>query len=308
MIYDEELIFKINRRTFASLLLVATLFFAAITFYLQWENKKELITTICIHVLATLIVALFIAVILLYKKTEESKEQIKILGPGRIIDHERDLSMLNTEFWYFSGGTGTESRRVTLPSLGMASKNENNVKQVKMIIINPANAELCKKYCSYRLRNYSNEEWTERKLQLKIYATILACVYWEKNSPLEIELMLKNSFSAMRFDISEERLIISKGDPKEPAFLISKPNVFYNCVLQEFHQIAAQAQKLDISLPKYPFKELMAEDSSLSKETLISEFKTMGIEDNFSDKEFEFIVLNAKPDFRRCKINSGVIN
>ena len=101
MVYEEELIFKINRKTFAVLLFIAILFFGVISLYLQWDNKKELLTTVSIHVLATLIVAFFIATILLYKKTEENKEQIKILGPGNIIDHELDISKLNTDFWYF---------------------------------------------------------------------------------------------------------------------------------------------------------------------------------------------------------------
>ena len=306
MVYEEELIFKINRRTFAVLLFIAILFFGVISLYLQWDNKKELLTTVSIHVLATLIVAFFIATILLYKKTEENKEQIKILGPGNIIDHELDISKLNTDFWYFSGGTGTETRKVTLPSLGMCSKNENCNRQVKILLLNPANPELCKNYCVYRLRHITNEEWSERKVQLKIYATLLACLYWEKNSPLDIEVHLKDIFSTMRYDISEDRAIISKGDPKEPAFLISKPNVFYNCILKEFLHLAGQAHKLDLMQSNYSFKELIIENCDLPKEILIKQFGILGIEESFTDKEFEYILQNAKPDFRKCKISHAI--
>ena len=102
MICEEELIFKINRKTFASLFFIAILFFGTLSFLLQWENKK----------------------------------QIKILGPGNIIDHEFDISKLNTDFWYFSGGTGTKTRKVTLPSIEIKSKNEKNVRQVKILFLN----------------------------------------------------------------------------------------------------------------------------------------------------------------------------
>lgn len=307
MMYDEELIFTINRKTFATLLLIGTLFFAAISLYLQWDNTKELLTTVCIHILATLIVASFIAYVLLYKKGEENKEQIRILGPGKIIDHELDLSRLNTTFWYFSGGTGTETRKVTLPSLGLASKNENNVKQVYILLINPTNSELCKKYCIYRQRNTSIEEWTERKVQLKIYATILSCIYWLNNSPLDMEVFLKNTFSTMRYDISDDRVIISKGDPKEPAYLISKPNFFYNCLLQEFHQISGQAEKLNLLQADYPFTELLNEDCVITPELLVNQFAKLGISESFTVKEVENIVQNAKPDFRRCKLSPALI-
>jgi hypothetical protein len=301
MIYEEELIFKINRKTFASLLFIAILFFGTLSFLLQWENKRDLLTTISVHILATLIVAFFIATILLYKKSMENKEQIKILGPGNIIDHEFDISKLNTDFWYFSGGTGTETRKVTLPSIGMKSKNENNVRQVKILLLNPANQELCKNYCLYRLRHTMTEDWTERKVQLKIYATLLSCIYWEKNSPLDIEVFFKNTFSTMQYDISEDRLIISKSDPREPAFLITKPNIFYNCVFKEFLFMTAQAHRVDIMLTDYSFKELNSDDCGFSKEVLTEQFKLMGIKEVFTDKEFDYILQNAKPDFRKCK-------
>ena len=42
MVYEEELIFKINRKTFAVLLFIAILFFGVISLYLQWDNKKRI--------------------------------------------------------------------------------------------------------------------------------------------------------------------------------------------------------------------------------------------------------------------------
>ena len=301
MIYEEELIFKVNRKTLATVLFIAIVFFGTISFLLQGENKRELFITISVHILATLIVAFFIATILIYKKPTENNEQIKILGPGNIIDHEFDISKLNTDFWYFSGGTGTEARKVTLPSLGLKSKNENNPLQIKILLIDPSDLELCKKYCFCRLRHTMTEELTERKVQLKIYATLLACLYWEKNSPLDIEVYFKNVFSTMQYDISENRLIISKSDPREPAFLITKPNIFYQCVFKEFLLIASQAHRLDIMLPDYSFKDLLSDDCGFSKEILTQQFSLMGIEELFTDKEFDFIIQNAKPDFRKCR-------
>jgi hypothetical protein len=151
------------------------------------------------------------------------------------------------------------------------------------------------------------EEWTERKVQLKIYATILSCVYWINNSPLDIDVFLKNTFSTMRFDISDERVIISKGDPKEPAYLISKPNFFYNCLLQEFHQVSGQAEKLNLLQADHPFTELLNEDGVIPAEILATQFAKIGISDSFTTKEAEYIVQNAKPDFRRCKLQPAIV-
>jgi hypothetical protein len=297
----EEFIFKINRKFFAIFLSIATALFGIINLYFHWDNPKELFTSLSIHILATLLVALFITIIFLYKKTEESKEKIEILGPRNIVDHELELARQNTENWFFSGGTGTITRRVTLPILGSTAKNKNRVKQVKILIINPDDAPTCKNYSAYRLRNTSIEEWTERKVQLKVYSTILACLYWAKNSPLNIEIYLRNYFSSLRYDISDDRVIISKSDPKEPAFLVSKPNIFHDSLIQEFFISIESAKKVDMSKNSFLFKDFLNENNTLTKEILIQEFSKIGIDEQFTDKEFDYIVLNAKPDYGKCK-------
>jgi hypothetical protein len=57
---------------------------------------------------------------------------------------------LTTDRWFFKGGTGTYTRAVTLPQCVEAARRDRRALQFRLEIIDPTDAEVCKRYEDFR--------------------------------------------------------------------------------------------------------------------------------------------------------------
>lgn len=196
----------------------------------------------------SLIVSIFIAWFLFKIEVPEEVTKLEIIEPNRL----KELfarARLDTNFWFFSGGTGRYTRAVTLPEISKISKDLNESRSFKILLLNPRDKNLCSKYATYRnsLKSSKKSFWTTEYVQNEIIATICsAYIHKSLNPLLEISLFLKSTFSTMRIDLSQGNCIVTKEDKRDLALLTPNNTYLYKTYKEEvFHQ-SKQCEELDM--------------------------------------------------------------
>lgn len=212
----------------------------------------------------SLIVSIFIAWFLFKIEVPEQVTKLEIIEPNRL----KELfarARLDTNFWFFSGGTGRYTRAVTLPEISKISKDLNESRSFKILLLNPKDINLCNKYATYRnsLKSAKNVSWTTDYVQNEIIATICSgYIHKSLNPLLEISLFLKSTFSTMRIDLSQSNCIVTKEDKKDLALLTPSNTYLYKTYKEEvFHQ-SKQCEELDMKghIENVNFGSVKAED------------------------------------------------
>jgi hypothetical protein len=214
--------------------------------------------------------------------------QMRILQPieiGSTIVNAR----VDTEKWFFNGGSGRYTRSQTLPFLAELSRQKNRGIDVSILIMNPKNESLCQKYADYKnsLRTAKMKGKRDIKsVKVDLISTIVSCHVWKyEQSSLNIKLGLKDSFSLFRTDISSNAAIITKEDPSEPAIYYEKETFFYIAHIEDLKQTFNQVNVIEI-LPFCSRNEL---DVKKVEELL----KKLGLDAIVDQKDFDNIVSNV---------------
>lgn len=196
----------------------------------------------------SLIVSIFIAWFLFKIEVPEEVTKLEIVEPNRL----KELfsrARLDTNFWFFSGGTGRYTRAVTFPEISKISKDLNESRNFKILLLNPKDKNLCSNYANYRnsLKSAEKSSWKKEYVQNEIVATICsAYIHKSLNPLLEISIFLKSTFSTMRIDLSQSNCIVTKEDKKDLALLTPSNTYLYKTYKEEvFHQ-SKQCEELDM--------------------------------------------------------------
>lgn len=200
----------------------------------------------------SLLVAVFIGLFIFYIEIPESEKKHSIIEPNRL-NELFPKSRMETDFWYFSGGTGRFTRAETIPEISKISQARNEHRTIKILLIDPRDSALCKSYASFRKSLKSNKEsktdWSESYVRNEIIATICcSAIYKNLNPLLEISIYLKKTFSTLRIDLSKPFAIVTKEDKKEPALLIPEDTFLYRTYKEEILQTAKQFESVDLSI------------------------------------------------------------
>ena len=198
------------------------------------------------------LVSVFIGLFIFYIEIPESEKEHSIIEPNRL----KDLfprARLDTDFWYFSGGTGRFTRAVTIPKISKISQDLNEHRTIKILLIDPKDPNLCKSYATFRKSLRSNKEtkidWSESYVRNEIIATICSAIIHKSLNPLlEISIFLKRNFSTLRIDLSKSFAIVTKEDSKEPALLIPNGTFLWRTYKEEILQTAKQFEAIDLSI------------------------------------------------------------
>ena len=157
-----------------------------------------------------------------------------------------------TDRWFFKGGTGTYLRAVTLPRCVEAATAHRTQLDVKIEIIDPADADACAAYARFRNtftphRASPAGGWTEDRTRKESYATVLAaCWYRQLLATLEISVHLSSSVPTLRFDLSQTRLIITQDDEDRVHLSVDRDRPLYDYYVTELHQSRMQARSLGL--------------------------------------------------------------
>lgn len=217
--------------------------------------------------------------------------QMKILQPVEI-GSTMTKARIDTEKWWFNGGSGQYTRAQTLPFLASLAREKNRSIDVAIQIMNPNNQKLCESYATYRnsLKSGTKNRKTMRSVQIDLLATIVAAYMWKAEQPrLNIKLGLKDSFSLFRLDISSSTAIITKEDPAEPALLYENGTFFYDAYCEDLKQSLSQVMNLDMEVQFVGKNEINVAQTK----ALLEQLKFGAL---VNETEIEEIITKAKSD------------
>lgn len=165
--------------------------------------------------------------------------------------HER--ARRDTTRWVFKGGTGTYLRAVTLPQCVLEAQRQRRSLSMKIDIVDPADDQVCGAYARFR-RTFGQghgdgdlAEWTTERTRKEAYATVVAATWYRQRlDTLEIDVHLSSVAPALRFDLSDNCLIITQDDPRRVGLLVARDRPLYDYYVTELHQSREQSHKLDL--------------------------------------------------------------
>jgi hypothetical protein len=159
----------------------------------------------------------------------------------------------DTDRWIFRGGTGTHTRVVTLPECVRKASHERRELLVRMEILDPTDAELCRRYAElYQSLAESKDDlasrWTGKDTQIDSYATVLAGCWYKQRFEhwLNIEIALSSSLSTFRWDLSSRYLVITQRGPRFPAMIVERGQPYYDSWNIELRMHFRECQKVNL--------------------------------------------------------------
>jgi hypothetical protein len=197
---------------------------------------------------------LFAASLLLValSSAEVEYENLTTLSPWHI--HPTLLETLPTTVnYWFRGRSGRFFRSSVLPALVDSSKRNASTRRVHLLLPDPGNLSMLERYITYRnsLRSEREEPWTLRRIQAEIYATILAVVEQTSlNSLFAAKIAVEQDYALFRIDMSDERIVMTREDPKWPGIMCLKRSRFYSSYQEEIRLGMSLGRK--IATADYP--------------------------------------------------------
>ena len=232
------------RKLFYLLCLAVLILLGIARFFVSYTVVDSVLNDVIASIVTTVLIGTFA----FYVFPKEEDLEFKIIEPTRI-KTELLEGRLSTDHWYFTGGTGIYTRAVTLPELAKRARSTNTPIDIKLQIIDPLNIDLCRKYAEYRrgLNTSSTTPslWNYKYVRNHSFATIVKSVIISSQEPLvEISIGLKNNFSLFRIDLCSTRVVVTKEDPREVAFIFYRSSSSFNSYVHEFRETFKQTKPL----------------------------------------------------------------
>jgi hypothetical protein len=206
------------------------------------------------HLAAGLIVAC-VSVFMLWfvSPKQQIEEDIAALEAWNIRE-ALHMPLSYTKNYWFRGRSGRFIRSTVMPSLHGAGARESQVRNLFMLLPNPADATTLADYAFYRNSLASERrEWTVEMIQAEIFATILSAARLSNgNHFFKARVFLKSDFALFRLDMSDDRLVMTREDPSWPAIICSGRSKFYASYHEEFRNETENATELDLSKAAVP--------------------------------------------------------
>ncbi|WP_226633919.1 hypothetical protein [Novosphingobium profundi] len=203
---------------------------------------------------AGLVVAMVSSLLLwLISPKAHFEEDIAALQPWNI--HELlHAPLADTKNYWFRGRSGRFIRTAVMPALDAAGRRESVTRTLHMILPNPADTSMLADYAHYRASlQGAKGQWDASRIQNEILATIIsAAKRANTNHFFEVEIYLKSDFALFRLDMSDDRLVLTREDPKWPGIVCSSRSKFYASYHEEFRNEANRAVSIDLSLATVP--------------------------------------------------------
>ena len=159
----------------------------------------------------------------------------------------------------------TDTRTWTYKGACGRAKHEGLGRDIRITILNPGNDLLCSEYATYRrsLKSAKNgHPWTEKKVKEEVVATIISALRFRHEEPLlRIELYLIDHFSAFRFDISDQYVIVTKEDKEASGLRADSGTYFYDSYKDDVR--LSERQSINVS-----YQDEVPIGNNLTDETL----------------------------------------
>lgn len=181
------------------------------------------------------------------------EEDIAAIQPWNI--HELlQTPLADTKNYWFRGRSGRFMRSAVMPALDAAGRRESVLRTLHMLLPDPTDKMMLADYAHYRQSlQGAKGTWNASRIQNEILATIIAAARRvNANHFFDVKIHLKSDFALFRLDMSDDRLVMTREDPKWPGIVCSSRSKFYSSYHEEFRNEASRAKSLDLSLAGVP--------------------------------------------------------
>ncbi|MGQ0816655.1 hypothetical protein ACT4ZR_13510 [Acinetobacter baumannii] len=261
---------KYSRRVFLYIIFGSVFFLLVLRYWvfptIPNENFQKFLLNFSDGIVYSLLSTLFIGLFIYYFTPKiMSNASIEVVEP-RQLNELFDQAFTSTKNWWYMGGCGRYFRTKTLPEMVKRSRIDSLSREIKVIILDPMNDELCQAHANYRASTASasleSDPWTSNKVQNQLYATIVNTLILQmQNYLLTIQLRLASHYSTFRLDLSDNYVIVTKEDRSAPAIICNLKNYYYQSYKVEILTIEKQSKEVQkITSQNYKIGELKKED------------------------------------------------
>jgi hypothetical protein len=192
---------------------------------------------------------------------EQERHQIEEIDPQTTIEYF-DRALQSTSFWFYQGHIGRWMRNSAIPKLADKAREKGEIIKVVLILIDPANTDLCKIFSAYcnTIRSREIKVREINTVKAEIFTTIVKATKYNQSrnhSSVQIQLFLSQSFSGLRRDISENNIFLTRVDPRAPALLVKRD------IITRPIETLFTAMKTDFEYAKRQCRELNLDECTL---------------------------------------------
>lgn len=244
-------------------------------------NFSEFMVVILDTFMISLVITVFIGTFIFWLTPEMvKKSEMEVVNPKEINPLFKK-AVTDTKTWIIKGACGRYTRAFTIPTLAIAAKHEGIGRDIRIIMLDPSNVEVCDEYANYRrsLKSSSSRgPWSRIKVQEEVIATIISALQYKYTEPLlTINIHLANAFSAFRLDISDQYVIVTKEDKEAAGLRADVGTYFYNSYKDETRLVERQSKEVIYNSPitineetsEDELRNLILEVGLISKEKIV---------------------------------------
>lgn len=189
----------------------------------------------------SLSVTVALAAFLFYVTPRLLERQPEIVSPQNL----RSLFKAQIELsrtWTFYGATGRYVRSQVIPRFQERAAQQRQPLSVMLILLDVSNANACEKYADYRNGTEPRDkQWTAARVRQEVCATVITAMAF-RTALLRIDIKFIPTFSALRADISDDKVILTKEDPGSSALVCDRRSRYYDYFALDARVAESQAR------------------------------------------------------------------
>jgi hypothetical protein len=168
------------------------------------------------------------------------------------IDAELKATVPESREYFFRGRSARYFRSTILPLIEAGSRGTSATRVVWLLMPDPRDEPLMESYARYRnaaaFRGRA-ADWTAWDIQKEIVAAVVAFAAKSRSNPhLEFHIGLSRSFSILRVNMTDATAVLTRDDPKLPAFKAARGTVFYDSYREDIRLSIRQAGEVDLAV------------------------------------------------------------
>lgn len=218
-------------------------------FILKQSSYGDILLAVSEALIVSVIVFLLVEVSTLLVRTPSFEDQsLELVQVGDITARSRANAQGSTR-WEYIGHVGRHTRTVVFNAYSERASSHGNENSMDVLLISPFSDKAVELYCNHKrsaqVRHYDSEPVSKDDVRAEIFATILRCKSLVQDHPqFTIRLFLSDFFSAFRYDVSPDEIIMTQEDAFLPALAIKKESQLFLAVQRECASIRSQSRQV----------------------------------------------------------------
>lgn len=237
------------RAVIASLALIIVGYFRF--FVLKQSSFDDILLAVSDALVISIIVFLLVQISTFFVHIPTlSTQSMELVQVGQISARSR-ANAQNANKWEYIGHVGRHTRTVVFKAFSERASAQGSESSIDIVLISPFSDEAIKLYCDHKrsaqIRHYDTDPVSVDDVKAEILATVLRCKSLVQDYPqLRVRLFLSNFFSAFRYDVSPDEIIMTQEDPFAPALAVKKESQLFLALQKECASIRSQSREVGL--------------------------------------------------------------